>query len=241
MNGNAVITKAATQEKMSFGSPEVMPQFSILDPECVFTLPDRQVANGVVDAFVHVLEQYLTYPVNSPVQDRFAESILITLIEEGPKVLADRKDYDAAANFMWSATMALNGLIATGVPEDWATHMIGHELTAFHGIDHGRTLAVVLPGIMNIKRKNKKDKILQYGERIWGITSGTNDKKIDKAIEKTVQFFESLGVPTTLPQYDVPEETIVKITTRFQQRKSKLGEKADIDYEQVGEILKDRL
>ncbi len=241
MNGNAVITKAETQEKMAFGSPHVMPQFSILDPECVFTLPNKQVANGVVDAFVHVLEQYLTYPVNSPVQDRFAESILTTLVEEGPKVLANRKDYDAAANFMWSATMALNGLIATGVPQDWATHMIGHELTAFHGIDHGRTLAIVLPGMMNIKRKNKKDKLLQFGERIWGITEGTDDEKIDKAIERTVNFFESLGVPTTLPEYDVPEETIGKITTRFQERKSKLGEKGDIDYEQVGEILKDRL
>ncbi|QGY46817.1 iron-containing alcohol dehydrogenase [Maribellus comscasis] len=241
MNGNSVITKAATQEKMAFGSPEVMPQFSVLDPECVFSLPDRQVANGVVDAFVHVLEQYLTYPVNSPIQDRFAESILTTLIEEGPKVLADRNDYNAAANFMWSATMALNGLIATGVPQDWATHMIGHELTAFHGIDHGRTLAIVLPGMMNVKRENKKDKILQYGERIWGVSSGNDDEKINKAIEKTIGFFESLGVPTTLPEYDVPEKTIGKITTRFQERKSKLGEKADIDYEQVGEILKDRL
>ena len=241
MNGNAVITKAATREKMAFGSSLVMPQFSILDPECIFTLPDRQVANGVVDAFVHVLEQYLTYPVNSPIQDRFAESILTTLIEEGPKVLANRKDYDAAANFMWSATMALNGLIATGVPQDWATHMIGHELTAFHGIDHARTLAIVLPGIMNIKRENKKEKILQFGQRIWGITSGTDDERINRAIEKTVQFFESLGVPTALPDYEVPEETIGRISARFKERKSKLGEKQDIDYEQVAVILKDRL
>ena len=137
--------------------------------------------------------------------------------------------------------MALNGLIGAGVPQDWATHMIGHELTAYHGIDHARTLAIVLPGMMHIKRKNKKDKILQYGERIWGITSGTEDEKIDQAIEKTVGFFESLGIPTTLPDYDVPEQTIGKITTRFQERKSKLGEKNDIDYEQVEEILKDRL
>ncbi|MBN1986567.1 MAG: iron-containing alcohol dehydrogenase [Prolixibacteraceae bacterium] len=241
MNGNAVITKAATREKMAFGSPLVMPQFSILDPECIFTLPDRQVANGVVDAFVHVLEQYLTYPVNSPIQDRFAESILTTLIEEGPKVLANRNDYDAAANFMWSATMALNGLIATGVPQDWATHMIGHELTAFHGIDHARTLAIVLPGIMNIKRENKKEKILQFGQRIWGISSGTDEERINRAIEKTVQFFESLGVPTTLSGYEVPEETIGKISARFKERKSKLGEKEDIDYKQVADILKDRL
>ena len=241
MNGNAVISRVSTQEKLAFGSPKVMPQFSILDPECVFTLPDRQVANGVVDAFIHVMEQYLTFDVNSPIQDRFAENILITLIEEGPKVLADRKDYDAAANFMWSATMALNGLIGTGVPQDWATHMIGHELTAYHGIDHGRTLAIVFPGMMQIKRKNKKEKIVQYGERVWGIKTGTDDERIDQTIEKTIAFFESLDVPTTLPDYDVPVDTIDKITERFELRGSKLGEKGDIDHLEVGEILKARL
>jgi NADP-dependent alcohol dehydrogenase len=241
MNGNSVITRISTLEKMSFSSPKVMPLFSILDPECVFTLPDKQVANGVVDAFVHVFEQYLTFPVNSPLQDRFSEGILTTLVEEGPKVLADRNDYAAAANFMWSATMALNGLIAAGVPEDWATHMIGHELTAYHGIDHARTLAIVLPGMMHIKRRNKREKILQYGERIWGIVSGTDDERIDAAIAKTVEFFESLGVPTKLPDYNVPADTIVKITDRFKQRGYKLGEKADIDFNEVEEILKDRL
>ncbi|MFW5755876.1 MAG: iron-containing alcohol dehydrogenase [Tangfeifania sp.] len=241
MNGNSVITRASTQEKMAFGSPKVMPQFSILDPECIFTLPDRQVANGIVDAFVHVMEQYLTFPVNSPLQDRFAESILQTLIEEGPKVLANRNDYDAAANFMWSATLALNGLIGSGVPQDWATHMIGHELTAYHGIDHARTLAIVLPGMMHIKRENKKDKILQYGERIWEITEGTYNERIDKTIDKTIEFFESLGVPCRLPEYDVPPETIGKIKNRFNQRNSKLGENSDIDYNQVEEILLDRL
>ncbi len=241
MNGNSVITKIATQEKKAFGSPLVMPQFSILDPECVFTLPDRQVANGVVDAFVHVMEQYLTFNVNAPLQDRLAEGILRTLIEEGPKVLANRKDYDAAANFMWSATMALNGLIAVGVPQDWATHLIGHELTAFHGIDHGRTLAIVLPGMMNLKRTNKSEKLLQYGERIWGITQGSDDERIDATIAKTIAFFESLGVPTTLPEYDVPAATIDKITLRFKESGMKMGEKGDIDYQGVEEILKDRI
>lgn len=241
MNGNSVITRISTQEKLAFGSPLVMPRFSILDPECVFTLPDRQVANGVVDAFVHVLEQYLTFPVNSPLQDRMAESILLTLIEEGPKVLANRTDYDAAANFMWSATMALNGMIAVGVPQDWATHGIGHELTAFQGIDHARTLAIVLPGMMHIKRQNKKEKIVQFGERIWGITDGNHNERIDQAIAKTVQFFESLGVPCSLPEYDVPAETVDRITARFKKRGSKLGEKADIDYTEVEAILRDRL
>lgn len=241
MNGNSVITRVSTLEKMAFSSPKVMPQFSILDPECVFTLPDRQVANGIVDAFVHVMEQYLTFDVNSPLQDRFAESILTTLIEEGPKVLADRKDYDAAANFMWSATMALNGLIGVGVAQDWATHGIGHELTAFHGIDHARTLAIVLPGVMNIKRENKKEKILQYGKRIWGITEGTDDEKIDAAIAKTIEFFESVGLPTTLPEYDVTEESVTKIVARFEKRGYKLGEKTDIGYQVIEQILMDRM
>nr|WP_321356040.1 iron-containing alcohol dehydrogenase [uncultured Draconibacterium sp.] len=241
MNGNSVITRAETQEKKAFGSPLVMPLFSVLDPECVFTLPDRQVANGVVDAFVHVMEQYLTFKVNSPLQDRLAESILTTLVEEGPKVLADRKNYDAAANFMWCATMALNGMIAVGVPQDWSTHVIGHELTAFHGIDHGRTLAIVLPGVMNIKRDNKKDKILQYGERIWGITAGTEDKRIDAIIARTVEFFESLGVPCRLPDYDVPETSIAKIVERFKQSEAKIGEKQDMDYVEIEKILRDRL
>ena len=241
MNGNAVITKFSTLEKMAFSSPKVMPQFSILDPECIFTLPDKQVANGIVDAFIHVIEQYLTFDVNSPIQDRFAESILRTLIEEGPKVLANRKDYQSAANFMWSATMALNGLIATGVPQDWATHMIGHELTAFHGIDHARTLAIILPGMMHIKRDNKKEKILQYGQRIWGIASGTDDEKIDATIARTVAFFESLGLPTTLSAYDISIENIAKITARFEKRGFKLGEKADIDFNEVEKILMNRL
>lgn len=241
MNGNSVITRISTLEKMAFSSQKVMPQFSVLDPECVFTLPDKQVANGIVDAFIHVMEQYLTFSVNSPLQDRFAESILTTLIEEGPKVLANRNDYDAAANLMWSATMALNGLIGAGVPQDWTTHGIGHELTAFHGIDHARTLAIVLPGVMNIKRENKKEKILQYGKRIWGITEGTDDEKIDAAISKTIAFFESVGLPTTLSDYNVPEESVTKIVARFEKRKYKLGEKSDIGFQEIEQILMDRM
>ncbi len=241
MNGNSVITRAGTQEKKAFDSPFVLPQFSILDPMCVFTLPERQVANGIVDSFVHVFEQYLTYNANSPLQDRFAEGILTTLTEEGPKVLADRKDYEAAANFMWSATMALNGLIAVGVPQDWSTHQIGHELTAFHGIDHARTLAIVLPGLMSVKREGKKDKILQYGERVWGIVTGTENERIEAAIDKTEGFFKSVGIGTRLSDYNVGEETIGKICARFEKSGTKLGEKADIGFKEIGQILRLRL
>ena len=241
MNGNSVVTRVETTEKLSFSSPKVMPVFSILDPEVIFSLPEKQVANGVADAFVHVIEQYLTFPVNSPIQDRFAESILKTLMEEGPKVLANRTDYDAAANFMWSATMALNGLIAVGVPQDWATHMIGHELTAYHGIDHARTLAIVLPGVMHIKREQKKDKILQLGERVWGILDGSDDERINETIQKTVDFFESLGIPTKLPDYKVSTETIDTICDRFQKRGFKVGEKSNIGPDEIRLILEDRL
>jgi Uncharacterized oxidoreductases, Fe-dependent alcohol dehydrogenase family len=241
MNAGAVITRIETKEKLAFGSPKVMPLFSVLDPETIYSLPEKQIANGIVDSFVHVIEQYLTFPVNSPIQDRFAESILKTLIEEGPKVIADKTNYDAAANFMWSATMALNGLIGAGVPQDWATHMIGHELTAFHGIDHARTLAIVLPGVMNIEREQKNAKLLQYGERVWGVIDGTDDDRVNQTIAKTVEFFESLGVPTKLPDYSVSTDTIDAITDRFKKRGYKLGEKANIGPGEIKLILEDRL
>lgn len=241
MNGNSVVTRVETTEKLSFASLKVMPVFSILDPEVIFSLPEKQIANGVADSFVHVIEQYLTFPVNSPIQDRFAESILKTLIEEGPKVLANRHDYEAAANFMWSATMALNGLIGVGVPQDWATHMIGHELTAYHGIDHARTLAIVLPGVMQIKRAEKKDKLLQLGERVWGINQGSTEERIDQTIRKTIDFFESMGIPTRLPDYEVSTDTIDTICNRFQKRGYKVGEKADIGPSEIRMILEDRL
>jgi len=238
MNGNSVVTRWETHDKLAFDSEHVMPKFSILDPEVVFSLPQIQVANGIVDAFIHVMEQYLTFPVNAPIQDRFAESVLKTLIEEGPKVLADRKNYDAAANFMWAATMALNGLIGVGVPQDWATHMIGHELTAFHGIDHGQTLCIVLPGIMKLKRENKTEKILQYGERVWKITEGTVDQRIDATIQKTVEFFESVGIKTKLADYGIGSEIINKVVDRFVKRGIKaIGERGDLTTENIAQIL----
>lgn len=241
MNGNSVVTRVEWQEKLAFGSTLVMPKFSVLDPEVIFSLPERQVANGIVDAFVHVIEQYLTYPVNSPIQDRFAESILTTLIEEGPKVLANRTDYDSSANFMWSATMALNGLIGVGVPQDWATHMIGHELTAFHGIDHGRTLCIVLPGIMKVLAEQKKEKIIQLGERVFKVNGEADQQKIDKTIAAVVEFFESVGVPTRLPEYGVPAETIDRICDRFEKRGYNVGEYANVGPAEIRLILEDRL
>jgi NADP-dependent alcohol dehydrogenase len=242
MNAGAVITKWETREKLAFSSPYVMPKFSVLDPEVVFSLPEKQVANGIADAFVHVLEQYLTYPANAPIQDRFAESILVTLIEEGPKVLANRTDYDAAANFMWAATMALNGLIGVGVPQDWATHQIGHELTAFFGIDHGRTLCIVMPGMMQVKKENKKEKILQYGERVWKIAEGSEDARLQASISRTVEFFELLGIKTKLSDYGVTAEIFPTIKERFIKRgMTAFGERGDLTPDQVVEILEMQL
>ena len=238
MNGTGVITKWETKDKLAFGSEYTLPCFSILDPEVVFSLPQIQISNGIVDAYIHVIEQYLTYPANAQIQDRFAESILITLIKEGPKVLADRSSYDAAANFMWAATMALNGLIGVGVPQDWASHQIGHELTAFCGIDHGQTLCIVLPGIMRVKRENKQAKMLQYGERVWNITEGSVDERIDAIIEKTVNFFESVGIRTKLADYGVGSEIIPRVVNRFIERGIKgIGERGDLTTDDIAKIL----
>ncbi|MCA6591991.1 MAG: iron-containing alcohol dehydrogenase [Pseudanabaena sp. M38BS1SP1A06MG] len=238
MNTNSVVTKWETQEKLFFSSPLVFPKFSVLDPETTFSLPPRQVSNGIVDAFTHVMEQYLTYPVNAPLQDRMAESILQTLIEEGPKTLVDLRDYEARANVMWCATMALNGLIGVGVPQDWATHMIGHELTALHGLDHAQTLAIVLPHMLTIKRDRKWGKLLQYAERVWGLVDGEEDVRINRAIQKTRDFFESVGVHTKLSDYGVGLDVIPLITDRFEKRGFvALGEHQDVTPKVVEQVL----
>ncbi len=238
MNFYAVISRQETREKLAFGAPAVYPRFSVLDPETTFTLPERQIANGVVDAFAHVMEQYLTYPVNAPLQDRMAEAILLTLIEEGPKTLAAPRDYDARANIMWCATMALNGLIGCGVPSDWSTHMIGHELTALHGLDHARTLAIILPAVMRVKRGNKRAKLLQFAARVWGIEAGAEDERIDAAIERTRRFFESLGVPTRLSAYGIGDGTAEQVARRLERRgMATLGERRDTDARQIREIV----
>ncbi|HPB05472.1 MAG TPA: iron-containing alcohol dehydrogenase [Prolixibacteraceae bacterium] len=241
MNGNAVITRQEFKEKLSFGSPLVLPQFSVLDPTVVATLPPRQIGNGIVDAFVHVIEQYLTYPVDAKVQDRIAEGVMLTLVEEGPRVLANPANYDAAANFMWAATMALNGIISRGVPEDWTTHNIGHEITALHGVDHARTLAIVLPGVMNVMRESKKQKIIQLGQRVWGISETDENKAIDITIAKTVEFFELMGLQTRLHEYKIPVLTIDEIVERMEERGSvNIGENKLVGSDEIRKILKDR-
>lgn len=237
MNGYAVISRSSTQEKRAFGHPLLYPQFSILDPVVTFSLSDRQIRNGIVDPFVHVTEQYLTYDVNAPLQDRQAEAVLLTLIEEGPKALANPHDYSVRANLMWSATQALNGLIGCGVPQDWATHMIGHELTALYGIDHGQSLAVVLPGVLKHQKHNKLRKLVTYAHRVWNIRNGSDDQKADAAIQKTADFFRSIGVPTTLKEYKIPAECCETVANRIDARGMPLGEHGAIGKKEIREIL----
>ncbi len=226
-NGGAVISREATHEKLFFNSPYTFPRFSILDPEATFTLPPRQTANGIVDAFVHTTEQYLTYPADAPLQDRQAEAILLTLVEEGPKALAEPRNYAARANLMWCATQALNGVIGCGVPQDWATHMIGHELTVLYGIDHAQSLAVVHPGVLRHQRDRKRAKLLQFAERVWNV-SGTlrvpeadgvtdQDALADQAIDRMDQFFRSLGVGTRLADYNILVDAPAVVAARLGQ------------------------
>jgi len=238
MNTNAVVTKWATREKLYFSSPLVFPKFSVLDPETTYSLPLRQIGNGIVDAFTHVAEQYLTFPANAPLQDRMAEAILVTLIEEGPKTVRNPTDYEARANVMWCTTMALNGLIGAGVPQDWTTHMIGHELTALHDLDHAQTLAVVLPSVLTWQKQQKREKLLQYSDRIWHISGGSPEERIEQAIAKTRAFFESVGVPTRLSAYGVDTSTIPRIVDRLERRGVfPLGERRDISADAVAKIL----
>ena len=235
MNSGAVISRIETHEKYPFYSN--YPVFSILDPKVTFTLPDFQIACGIADTFVHVMEQYMTSPGQSRLMDRWAESILASLIEIAPKIKENKTNYDLMADFMLCATMALNGFISMGVNNDWATHMIGHELTALHGLTHGATLVIVLPGTLRVLAAKKQGKLLQYGERIWGITSGTTEERVALAIQKTEDFFRSLGLHTRLTEENIGDVTIDEITRRFTERNVAFGEDRDVTAQVAREIL----
>jgi NADP-dependent alcohol dehydrogenase len=239
MNSGAVVTIAATQEKLVLGGSALFPKFSICDPTVIASLPERQLQNGVVDAFTHVLEQYLTYKHDALLQDRIAESILQTLVEIGPAVVENPKDYKLASNFMWCCTMALNGLLNKGVPVDWATHSIGHELTALYNIDHARTLAIIGPNLYRALFDTKKEKLAQYGERVWNITEGNVEEKANQALEKTVSFFLLLGMKTKISDYTADyKNTANFIVNRFAERGwVAMGEKQNVTLEKVKEIV----
>ncbi len=238
MNSGAVISRRATGEKLAMGGPGLFPQFSILDPEVIRSIPKNQIANGIADAYTHVLEQYMTFPTGATLQDRFAESVILSLQDVAPKVMGDTFDYDAAANFMWSCTMALNGLIGKGVPQDWAVHSMGHELTAQYGIDHARTLAIVAPQHYHYYFDKKKEKLAQYAERVWNISEGSIDDKAIKAIDKMVEFFHSLGINTKLSDYTQDYAgTAEKVQTAFESRGWLLGENKMVTPEDAKNIV----
>ena len=241
-NGNAVVTRDGN--KLPFKSPLLCPLFAVLDPNVTLSLSDRQISNGVVDAFIHTIEQYLTYSVNGKVQDRFSEGLMQTLIEEGPKALLPetKENLEVRANIMWSATMALNGLIGAGVPQDWSTHMIGHELTGAFGIDHARTLSIVLPAVMKVRKEQKREKLLQYAARVWQITDGEDNARIDQAIRLTEEFFETMQVPTRLSHVDLGSKDIDLLIERLEQHgMTALGENDDITLAISREILSQAL
>jgi len=234
----AVVTRNGN--KLPFMSPLVRPQFAVLDPSVTLSLSDRQISNGVVDAFIHTIEQYLTYPTNAKVQDRFAEGLLLTLIEEGPKALTPqlKENLEVRANIMWAASMALNGLIGAGVPQDWSTHMIGHELTASFGIDHARTLSIILPAVMKVQRVQKQEKILQYAKRVWNITEGNNEERIDHAIAKTEAFFKRMLVPIRLSDVNIEASAIDNLIDNLAKHNmTSLGENQDITLDVSRRIL----
>ncbi|GHC22091.1 NADH-dependent alcohol dehydrogenase [Kushneria pakistanensis] len=209
MNSISVITFKEKKAKVGFSSLQVYPTFSVLDPEMTYTLPSKQLANGVTDSFVHIIEQYLTFPVGGMVQDGFAESLMKTLIKIGPDVVKeDLHDYTLRANYMWTATLAWNGILSTGVPGDWSTHALGHELTVLNDTDHAKTLSAILPAVMTVRKEQKFDKLVQYAENVWSITDGSDEEKIDAAISKTAAFFKSLGMPVTLNDINVSSSDI---------------------------------
>jgi len=237
-NAYAVISRKSTQEKLAFGAEPCYPRFSILDPQTTMSLPGKQVRNGIVDTWAHVMEQYATWPQNAALQDRMCEAVLLTLIERGPRTLENPADYDARADFMWSATQALSGLIGVGLVQDWATHGIGHELTAFYGLDHAETLAIVMPAILRHQKQSKQTKLLQYARRVWNISDRDENTAIDAAITATERFFHSLGMPTKLSDYNIsPADAARKVGDRFDSRGTKLGERGHLGPKETREIL----
>ena len=238
MNERAIISRKAVQIKLAIMNPFLFPRFTVLDPTKTYTLPARQIGNGVVDTFVHVLEQYLTLPVDAKAQDRFAEGLLLTLIEEGPKALVQPENYDVRANLMWCATLGLNGLIGAGVPQDWAAHRAGYEITVLYGLDHAQTLAVLVPPMLKVRAEGKKQKLLQYATRVWDINSGDEDYRIAAAIAKTSSFFESMGLPVCLSGYDIANFDIERVIDQLRAHGLvNMGESGDVTPEMMRRIL----
>lgn len=239
MNCAAVISRLSTKEKFAIRNHNIYPQFSIIDPETTYTLPIEQVRNGIVDTFVHVMELYATYDVNTPLQDSWALGLIKTLVQEAPKALKNNTDYDAKANICWCATCGLNYWLSLGAVQDWSTHRIGHELTALYGLAHGQSLAVVLPRLWRERKEAKAQKLAKLAREVFGCQETDDLKASDCAIKKTEEFFNSLGMKTKLSDYGVnPSEAAQKVKERFEKRETLLGEDLKITPQMVYDILK---
>lgn len=241
MNERAVVSRNSTNEKLAFATPLIYPKFAILDPEVTYSLPEKQVANGVVDSFMHVMEQYLTYPVNAKVQDYFSESLLKVIYTEGRKVLKDPHNYDIRANLMWAASNALNLWIGMGVPQDWVAHRVGYSLTAQYGIDHAETLAIIYPGVMTYMKKEKEAKMLRLGEVLFGIMEGTAEERVEQVIAAVEGFFREMGMKTRLSEFGIGEDALDSLVVHVKKMGWKLGEYGIIDDQKAKEILALRL
>ncbi|MDD2886230.1 MAG: iron-containing alcohol dehydrogenase [Aliarcobacter sp.] len=231
-NTTAVISRVSTNEKRYFGSPLVYPKFAVLDPSVMSSLDDRQLANGLVDAFVHTCEQYLTYPTSSLLHDGYSLTIL-----KGLKTLAvdwkNRHEIQWQENLMLLANQALNGFIGSGVPQDWATHMIGHELTAFYGLDHARSLAVVQPQLIRVMMEEKKEKFELMGREVFGVL---HNKEI--VLEALEYMYQSIGVTTNLNDYNIDDKVVENITSALKKHgMTNIGENGTVTLEKVAQIL----
>jgi len=236
MNAFAVVSRRQNRQKLAFGSPLLFPKFSVLNPEFLQSLPKTQRINGVVDAFVHVLEQYLTFPNQAEIQDQWAEGVLRTLMKYASDYVDKDFDYDTASNIMWAATSALNGIIGAGVPHDWATHAIGHEITALFGLDHAQTLAIVLPGMMKIMSNEKADKLKRFATQVFNIQE--EEYSVDKVIQQTEEFFHSLGMKTKFSDYAIDEKAYLQIADKLTASGDiSLGERGAVHKEQLLQIL----
>ncbi|KPL81101.1 aldehyde reductase [Ornatilinea apprima] len=239
MNNISVISRKSTQEKYAFSSDALYPQFSILDPQTTYTLPVEQIRNGLVDAFIHAGEQYMTFPNRNPLVDRQAEAIFSTLIEIAQDALRTPADYDARAAYMWCATQALNGHLRCGAPQDWATHRIGHELTALYGLAHAESLAPIWISLLRYKLEDKMEKLAQYGRRLWNLKMPDPRALAGQAIDRTEAFFNSIGMPTHLREFGVDAEAAAReIEHRFTERNVVWGENQDITPEVSAEIVR---
>ncbi len=240
MNRNSVVSNRAKGQKLSFGNEKVYPKFSILDPKVTYSLPKEQIRNGLVDAYVHILEQYLTYPVDAVVQDRQAEGLLLAIHEIAQQALkTDPPDYDARANYMWVCTNALNHLIGVGVPQDWSTHGIGHALTALYGLAHAESLAVILPWLLWYKREQKQEKLLQFGYRVLDQKMQKYSERIDRTIEALAAFFHSLDMPTTLTAYGLdPDKVAEEVQAHLEAEGFTRGEHRDVTAADAAAILR---